>query len=137
MVAVMRHGDRTPKQKMKMIVKSPLFFSLFETYGGMKDGKLKLKRPSQLQEVLDIARTLIQQCADLGVDKLPTKERKIKLQQLKAVLEMGGHFSGINRKVQMKYQAHGKLKCSSSEESDTDKGVKDDRPGLLLILKWG
>ena len=46
---------------------------------------------------------------------------------------MYGHFSGINRKVQLKYQAKGKSKSSTSspeEESNKD-------PSLLLILKWG
>lgn len=96
-IGVMRHGDRTPKQKMKMEVTSKLFFDLFEKYGGMKDFHLKLKRPSQLQEVLDIARTLITECIELDVETLPTKETKTKLLQLKSVLEMYGHFSGINR----------------------------------------
>lgn len=87
-IAIIRHGDRTPKQKMKMEVTHPRqegcpnldrqvfvremgmgqlpevltvsphteafpyffrFFSLFEKHGGYKTGKLKLKRPEQLQ----------------------------------------------------------------------------------------
>uniref|UniRef100_A0A8B9K1F9 Inositol hexakisphosphate and diphosphoinositol-pentakisphosphate kinase n=1 Tax=Astyanax mexicanus TaxID=7994 RepID=A0A8B9K1F9_ASTMX len=48
-IAVIRHGDRTPKQKMKMEVRNALFFDLFEKYGGYKTGKLKLKKPKQLQ----------------------------------------------------------------------------------------
>uniref|UniRef100_A0A8C7TKD6 Inositol hexakisphosphate and diphosphoinositol-pentakisphosphate kinase n=1 Tax=Oncorhynchus mykiss TaxID=8022 RepID=A0A8C7TKD6_ONCMY len=44
-IAIIRHGDRTPKQKMKMEV----FFELFDKYGGYKTGKLKLKKPKQLQ----------------------------------------------------------------------------------------
>lgn len=75
-IAVIRHGDRTPKQKMKMEVRNPMcvffltstsfftatfllissksslsnrFFDLFEKYGGYKTGKLKLKKPKQLQ----------------------------------------------------------------------------------------
>lgn len=48
------------------------------------------------------------------------------------VLEMYGHFSGINRKVQMKYQPNGKPKGSSSDEES-----KNSDPSLVLILKWG
>lgn len=48
-IAIIRHGDRTPKQKMKMEVTHPRFFSLFEKHSGYKTGKLKLKRPEQLQ----------------------------------------------------------------------------------------
>ena len=136
MIAVIRHGDRTPKQKMKMEVKNKLFFKLFEKYDGYKKGNLKLKQPSQLQEVLDIARTLLRECDKLNLETLETKETKTKLLQLKSVLEMYGHFSGINRKVQFKFQPNGKPKGSSSEEGDVVDGP-EETPSLLLILKWG
>uniref|UniRef100_A0A8B9FN13 Inositol hexakisphosphate and diphosphoinositol-pentakisphosphate kinase n=1 Tax=Amazona collaria TaxID=241587 RepID=A0A8B9FN13_9PSIT len=126
-IAVIRHGDRTPKQKMKMEVKHPRFFELFEKYDGYKTGKLKLKRPEQLQEVLDIARQLV---VDLGTHSdCEIEERKSKLEQLKSVLEMYGHFSGINRKVQLTYLPHGHPKAASEDEEPS--------PSLLLVLKWG
>ncbi|CAG5957673.1 unnamed protein product [Menidia menidia] len=129
-IAIIRHGDRTPKQKMKMEVRHPLFFDLFEKYGGYKTGKLKLKKPKQLQEVLDIARLLL---VELGQHTdCEIEEKKSKLEQLKTVLEMYGHFSGINRKVQLTYLRNGQPKASSEEED-----FKKDAPSLLLVLKWG
>ncbi|XP_075326535.1 inositol hexakisphosphate and diphosphoinositol-pentakisphosphate kinase 1 isoform X8 [Odontesthes bonariensis] len=129
-IAIIRHGDRTPKQKMKMEVRHPLFFDLFEKYGGYKTGKLKLKKPKQLQEVLDIARLLL---LELGQhNDCEIEEKKSKLEQLKTVLEMYGHFSGINRKVQLTYLRNGQPKASSEEED-----FKKDAPSLLLVLKWG
>ncbi|XP_053273665.1 inositol hexakisphosphate and diphosphoinositol-pentakisphosphate kinase 2 isoform X6 [Pleuronectes platessa] len=129
-IAIIRHGDRTPKQKMKMEVRNPMFFDLFDKYGGYKTGKLKLKKPKQLQEVLDITRQLL---AELGQHTdCEIEEKKSKLEQLKTVLEMYGHFSGINRKVQLTYLPHGQPK-TSSEEEDTRK----EAPSLLLVLKWG
>uniref|UniRef100_A0A8C9T8K9 Inositol hexakisphosphate and diphosphoinositol-pentakisphosphate kinase n=1 Tax=Scleropages formosus TaxID=113540 RepID=A0A8C9T8K9_SCLFO len=129
-IAVIRHGDRTPKQKMKMEVRNSMFFDLFEKYGGYKTGKLKLKKPKQLQEVLDIARELL---AELGQhNDCEIEEKKSKLEQLKTVLEMYGHFSGINRKVQLTYLPHGQPKTSSEEEDSRKEG-----PSLLLVLKWG
>ncbi|XP_062846045.1 inositol hexakisphosphate and diphosphoinositol-pentakisphosphate kinase 2 isoform X2 [Trichomycterus rosablanca] len=129
-IAVIRHGDRTPKQKMKMEVRNPMFFELFEKYGGYKTGKLKLKKPKQLQEVLDITRQLL---ADLGEHSdHEIEEKSSKLEQLKTVLEMYGHFSGINRKVQLTYLPHGQPKTSSEEEDTRKEG-----PSLLLVLKWG
>ncbi|XP_042327436.1 inositol hexakisphosphate and diphosphoinositol-pentakisphosphate kinase 1 isoform X2 [Sceloporus undulatus] len=131
-IAVIRHGDRTPKQKMKMEVKHPRFFALFEKYEGYKTGKLKLKKPEQLQEVLDIARLLVlEQGAPGGFEVVD--QQKTKLEQLKTVLEMYGHFSGINRKVQLTYLPCGQLKASSEEED----AHKDPSPSLLLVLKWG
>ncbi|XP_041082627.1 inositol hexakisphosphate and diphosphoinositol-pentakisphosphate kinase 2-like isoform X5 [Polyodon spathula] len=129
-IAIIRHGDRTPKQKMKMEVRNPMFFDLFEKYEGYKTGKLKLKKPKQLQEVLDIARQLL---AELGQhNDCEIEEKKSKLEQLKTVLEMYGHFSGINRKVQLTYLPHGQPKTSSEEEDSRKEG-----PSLLLVLKWG
>ncbi|XP_064373824.1 inositol hexakisphosphate and diphosphoinositol-pentakisphosphate kinase 1 isoform X6 [Dromaius novaehollandiae] len=130
-IAVIRHGDRTPKQKMKMEVKHPRFFELFEKYDGYKTGKLKLKKPEQLQEVLDIARQLV---VELGTQSdCEIEERKSKLEQLKSVLEMYGHFSGINRKVQLTYLPHGHPKAASEDEE----ARRESSPSLLLVLKWG
>ncbi|KAJ7994794.1 hypothetical protein DPEC_G00253160 [Dallia pectoralis] len=149
-IAIIRHGDRTPKQKMKMEVRNPMFFDLFDKYGGYKTGKLKLKKPKQLQtvkrissleednthgkwitEILDIARQLLLELGD-GREDCEIEEKKSKLEQLKTVLEMYGHFSGINRKVQITYLPHG-LPKTFSEEEDTRK----EGPSLLLVLKWG
>ncbi|XP_050165690.1 inositol hexakisphosphate and diphosphoinositol-pentakisphosphate kinase 1 isoform X4 [Myiozetetes cayanensis] len=130
-IAVIRHGDRTPKQKMKMEVKHTRFFELFEKYDGYKTGKLKLKKPEQLQEVLDIARQLV---VELGSHSdCEIEERKSKLEQLKSVLEMYGHFSGINRKVQLTYLPHGHPKTASEDEE----ARRESSPSLLLVLKWG
>ncbi|XP_059549962.1 inositol hexakisphosphate and diphosphoinositol-pentakisphosphate kinase 2 isoform X8 [Myotis daubentonii] len=129
-IAVIRHGDRTPKQKMKMEVRHQKFFDLFEKCDGYKSGKLKLKKPKQLQEVLDITRQLL---IELGQNNdSDIEENKSKLEQLKTVLEMYGHFSGINRKVQLTYLPHGCPKTSSEEEDS-----RREEPSLLLVLKWG
>nr|XP_019580919.1 PREDICTED: inositol hexakisphosphate and diphosphoinositol-pentakisphosphate kinase 1 isoform X8 [Rhinolophus sinicus] len=130
-IAIIRHGDRTPKQKMKMEVTHPRFFSLFEKHSGYKTGKLKLKRPEQLQEVLDIARLLLAE-----LEKEPggeIEEKTGKLEQLKSVLEMYGHFSGINRKVQLTYYPHG-VKASNEGQDPQPEALG---PSLLLVLKWG
>uniref|UniRef100_A0A8D2NWG6 Inositol hexakisphosphate and diphosphoinositol-pentakisphosphate kinase n=1 Tax=Zosterops lateralis melanops TaxID=1220523 RepID=A0A8D2NWG6_ZOSLA len=129
-IAVIRHGDRTPKQKMKMEVKHQRFFDLFEKCDGYKSGKLKLKKPKQLQEVLDIARQLLVELGQNNDSEI--EESKAKLEQLKTVLEMYGHFSGINRKVQLTYLPHGCPKTSSEEEDN-----RRNEPSLLLVLKWG
>ncbi|RZF35061.1 hypothetical protein LSTR_LSTR009653 [Laodelphax striatellus] len=128
-VAVIRHGDRTPKQKMKVEVRHQMFFDIFTKYGGkcVAGGHVKLKRPQQLQEVLDTARSLLSDIEN-NCSESRIEEKQNKLEQLKSVLEMYGHFSGINRKVQMKYKL--KARDDSSDDRSND-------PSLLLILKWG
>ncbi|XP_059614979.1 inositol hexakisphosphate and diphosphoinositol-pentakisphosphate kinase isoform X12 [Phlebotomus argentipes] len=134
-VAVIRHGDRTPKQKMKVEVRHPKFFEIFEKYDGYKHGHVKLKRPKQLQEILDIARYLLTEIQTKSAES-EVEEKQGKLEQLKSVLEMYGHFSGINRKVQMKYQPKGRPRGSSSDDGMSLADAPKE-PSLVLILKWG
>uniref|UniRef100_A0A8C5D5J1 Inositol hexakisphosphate and diphosphoinositol-pentakisphosphate kinase n=1 Tax=Gouania willdenowi TaxID=441366 RepID=A0A8C5D5J1_GOUWI len=127
-IAIIRHGDRTPKQKMKMEVRHPLFFELFEKYGGYKTGKLKLKKPKQLQEVLDIARLLL---LELGQhNDCEIEEKKSKLEQLKTVLEIYNYILIYPCSITILVQLH----C---EGADTQRNSKKDGPSLLLVLKWG
>ena len=115
-VAVVRHGDRTPKQKMKMEVQHPMFFDLFKRMKGFVVGHIKLKKPKHLQEVLDIARFLIVEIEKNekgGNSSEVIEEKKNKLEQVRYILEMYGHFSGINRKVQLKYQVKKVSACFS------------------------
>jgi len=131
--AIIRHGDRTPKQKMKVEVRHPKFFEIFEKYDGYKKLSIKLKKPKQLQEVLDIARYLLNEIqVNKGFDK-ELEEKQGKLEQLKTVLEMYGHFSGINRKVQMKYQPFGK----QPKEPSGDDNPESQSASLMLIVKYG
>ncbi|XP_037077172.1 inositol hexakisphosphate and diphosphoinositol-pentakisphosphate kinase 2-like [Pollicipes pollicipes] len=125
-IAVIRHGDRTPKQKMKMEIRHQKFFDIFRKYDGDQQGHIKLKKPKQLQEILDVARELL----DSYDDDPEVVKKRAKLEQLRNVLEMYGHFSGINRKIQIKYQPKG-WKRSSEDESTSEE------PSLVLVLKWG
>ncbi|CAB3408872.1 unnamed protein product [Caenorhabditis bovis] len=149
-VAVIRHGDRTPKQKMKLIVTDQRFFELFEKYDGYKKNEIKMKKPNQLMEVLELARSLVaekQQNRNKLLEKLKEceneeetrsieheleacEEEAKKWEQMRTVLEMYGHFSGINRKVQLKYLKERETKISEDE-------IRHQGPALLLILKWG
>lgn len=151
-LAVIRHGDRTPKQKMKVVVTDERFFELFRKYDGFKKNEIKMKRPTQLMEVLELARQILHEelirrdellkvigdrtkkrtDASRAEREFERREEAIKKwDQMRAVLEMYGHFSGINRKVQLKYLKPREVKgCSDTEESHQS-------PALMLILKWG
>ena len=105
-----------------MEVSHPQFFNIFRKYKGFVNGKIKLKKPRQLQEVLDVSRMLLEELEN-GSQTEIIQEKRTKLEQLRTVLEMYGHFSGINRKIQMKLI--------------NDKDKPDTAKNLLLIVKWG
>ena len=62
------------------------FFDVFHKYNGRQNGCLKLKRPKQLQEVLDVARYLLAEPNEILCEKHQ------KLEQLKTVLEMSAFY---------------------------------------------
>ena len=122
-VSIFRHGDRTPKQKMKLIVNEPEFMCFFATSLDPKLPKaLTLKTPKLLQTLLDNTEKLL-----VG-EKLEEHEMDhiAKLSQLKNVLARGGHFEGINRKVELK----------PLKNEEITKGIYKIIEALL-ILKWG
>lgn len=112
-VCISRHGDRTPKQKLKFVTQDQDLCSLC----GHTGRTVKLKRARDLQTILDTANTRLQE-GGLGAYLLS----KFKL--IKAILE-GHSFEGINRKVQ--------IKPIQIEITPEGKRVKEAR----FILKWG
>lgn len=63
------------------------FFDIFAKYDGYKHGHIKLKRPKQLQEILDTARSLLAEIQHRAAGP-ELEEKQGKLEQLKSVLEM-------------------------------------------------
>mmetsp|Transcript_65034 Transcript_65034/g.188572 ORF Transcript_65034/g.188572 Transcript_65034/m.188572 type:complete len:1100 (-) Transcript_65034:45-3344(-) len=58
-LAVMRHGDRTPKNKMKLTTSRKEFLDLHKRWASGPRKEVKLKAPRQLQEVLDLTYALL------------------------------------------------------------------------------
>ncbi len=96
---------------------------------------MKLKSANQLQAILDVTRELIALAnSDVSSEEEDNQE---KLYQIKDVLERrsrdadhGDHFSGINRKVQMKPT---KIEERGGDGAEAKLYVTE----ALLILKWG
>ncbi|KAL5080188.1 hypothetical protein RYX36_008609 [Vicia faba] len=132
-IAVIRHGDRTPKQKVKLKVTEEKLLNLIMKYnGGRPRSETKLKTAVQLQDLLDATRMLVPRTRpDLESDnEAEDVEHAEKLRQVKAVLEEGGHFSGIYRKVQLKPLKWVKVTKSSGE-------VEERPVEALMVLKYG
>ena len=141
-VAVFRHADRSPKQKLKFIVKEPEILELFNIFYKdniitIKDNKeyandLKLKKPHELLTIFNIVDDLLK--------KINFEEQKInfdndnlyiKLYQIKLILEKNLNFEGLTRKVQIRPKKWQKIK-----EKDSDK-MKYKIEEALFIIKWG
>jgi hypothetical protein len=153
--AIVRHGDRTPKQKMKMAVSHPDFLAIHKRYAKHARKEGKLKSAAQLQMVLEVTRAMIATrlaaMASAGPaspgrhggpvpslsrpagqdDDHDTADDLDKLMQMKAVLEKGGHFNGINRKVQLKptkWRQRAKKGSHSIVSEGLSSGGSDDVP---------
>lgn len=107
MVSVIRHADRTPKQKFKYSFKSPLFISLLK---GHRE-EVIIRAVSDLQVVLETVK----------VAEEKNLEDLKKLKQLRGALEKKMNFPGT--KIQLKPA------LNSENPEVVDK--------VQLILKWG
>ncbi|KAL3629310.1 Inositol hexakisphosphate and diphosphoinositol-pentakisphosphate kinase vip2 [Castilleja foliolosa] len=133
-IAIIRHGDRTPKQKVKLKVTEEKLLNLMLKYnGGRPRAETKLKSAVQLQDLLDATRILVPRTrpGPESDSDAEDHEHSEKLRQVKAVLEEGGHFSGIYRKVQLKPSKWVKV-AKSNGEGEEEKPVE-----ALMILKYG
>ncbi|CAN7131680.1 unnamed protein product [Brassica rapa subsp. narinosa] len=85
-IAVIRHGDRTPKQKVNLNVTEEKLLNLMLKYNGEKPrAETKLKTAVQLQDLLDATRMLVpRRESDSDPEDLDHAE---KLRQVKAVIE--------------------------------------------------
>jgi hypothetical protein len=107
MVSVIRHADRTPKQKFKYSFKSPLFISLLK---GHKE-EVIIRAVSDLQIVLETVK--------IAEEKHLEDPKKLK--QLRVALEKKMNFPGT--KIQIKPA------LNSEDPEIVDK--------VQMILKWG
>ena len=139
-VVVARHGDRNPKQKLKVKVRHPLFIEIFERFGKGKCAKkeAKLKQIKSMQHLTEVVRAVLKDAAvsdDTAVQCISEEERD-RLVQVRAALERHA-FSGINRKAQLK-----PLKWASAEDAaasgDGDGAVVEGQiMEAMLVMKWG
>ena len=140
-LAVFRHGDRTPKQKMKLRLRDTAFMELYAKHraGTAKaPEQVKLKTAEQLSDVLEASRDMLRrldagETCGLNEQEDPA-EKAEKLRAVIAVLSRkssdtgGGAFAGINRKVQLKPM----LVASSSDD-----GSPGELAELLVVVKHG
>ncbi|RLN94184.1 hypothetical protein BBJ28_00017518 [Nothophytophthora sp. Chile5] len=163
-LAVIRHGDRTPKQKMKMNVCHPAFLQFYEDRvleaeqengsGSNKDSDakkkkkmdLKIKAVANLERLLQVSKELLHKYDTREaafMDFLAHRENKFGedatdrvkgYRTLRDVLQRW-QLVGINRKVQLKPKEF-VVMPAESDGGEAQPAVRRVSK-LLLIIKWG
>ncbi len=127
-IAVIRHADRTPKEKLKLNTSEPIILKYFRDHSekpnSVKD--LKIKKKSPMKDFLAAVREIISKYEE--IENLDKKGEKLKMQfmHMRDVLERW-KFSGLNRKLQLK------PKKIVTDETTGETTVQQ----IQLILKWG
>lgn len=116
-VSIFRHADRSPKMKIKIKTKDKRFLSLFE---GVKKDELKYKDAKNLTHFLSL---VVEKISEMDNSDPSMKD----FMQIKFVLESGGHFEGLTRKLQLKV----------AEREEGQEGKRGAVSRVQVILKWG
>ena len=84
---------------------------------------MKLKHPTQLQEILDLTRFLLREMDEGGNHADNIEEKRGKLMQMVVVLELYGHFSGVYRKCILRFPKSSNNAGGSAPASMTNSTV--------------
>eukprot|EP00934_Nitzschia_sp_Nitz4_P000211 Nitzschia sp. Nitz4//scaffold133_size116822//59458//63473//NITZ4_003808-RA/size116822-processed-gene-0.32-mRNA-1//1//CDS//3329535399//211//frame0 len=132
-IAVVRHGDRTPKQKLKVNMSEPLILNYFMKHCEDPTKDLKVKAKAPLTEFLVTVKTILakseterREAAAKNKTVKQNNKLLIQLRHMRDILERW-RISGLNRKLQIKPRAWDEASVS---------GVKQCKE-VQLILKWG
>ena len=132
-IAVIRHGDRTPKQKLKVNMTEPLILKYFHDHSDDPYKDLKVKAKAPMTEFLETVKTILanldKESKEVGEDgscKKVNKKLASQLRHMRDVLERW-KISGLNRKLQIKPR-----KWNENEQTGMVNCTE-----LQLILKWG
>lgn len=131
-ITVIRHGDRTPKQKLKVKLSEPAILQYFHQHADNVKKELKVKDKIPMTEFLDTVKDLLaekEKEPDYNEKRVKRDDITYKLLHMRDILERW-KIGGLNRKLQMK--------PTKWDEYITSDGVKILKCSeLQLILKWG
>ena len=127
-IAVVRHGDRTPKQKLKVNMSEPLILQYFHDHcesNCTKDIKIKAKAP--LIAFVNTVKTILDEYTKQEAEGVKVNKKLCnQLRHMRDILERW-KITGLNRKLQIKPK-----KFSEDPETGEQKCTE-----VQLILKWG
>ncbi len=142
-IVVARHGDRNPKQKLKVKIRHPLFIDIFRKFGNKSitsKKEVKLKTVKQMQHLVEVIRSILKDATVVPEGQVAhaeciSEDERDFLVQVRAALERHS-FSGINRKAQLK-----PLAWASKEDveaaPDSLPLIEGQVTSAMLVMKWG
>lgn len=124
-IAIVRHGDRTPKQKLKVSMTEPHILQFFHNHSKDCRKDLKVKAKAPLTEFLQTVKTTLSELKGSENEGL-----RYQLSHMRDILERW-KIVGLNRKLQIKPR-------SFEDYVDEENGETKQRCSeVQLILKWG
>ena len=123
-ITIVRHGDRTPKQKLKGVINGEHFLRYFEDHTNKVKKDLKVKAKKDMVSFLETVKTVIE---EKEADPQKNRDLLYKARHIRDILQRW-KFSGLNRKLQMKPRKW-------IEEETPDGDTKTKCSELQLIVK--
>jgi len=124
-IAIVRHGDRTPKQKLKVNMTEPHILQFFHNHSKDCRKDLKVKAKAPLTEFLQTVKTTL--CELKGSEN---EGLRYQLSHMRDILERW-KIVGLNRKLQIKPRSF--VDYVDEESGETKQRCSE----VQLILKWG
>lgn len=128
-IAVIRHGDRTPKQKLKVKMKEPSILKYFHDHSDDCTKELKVKAKGPMTEFLHTIKKTLSELDEQAKDGKKDKNLMGHLRHMRDILERW-RIAGMNRKLQLK-------PIKWEEYTDEDGSEKKRCTALQLVFKYG
>eukprot|EP00522_Entomoneis_paludosa_P001607 CAMPEP_0172471962 /NCGR_PEP_ID=MMETSP1065-20121228/68088_1 /TAXON_ID=265537 /ORGANISM="Amphiprora paludosa, Strain CCMP125" /LENGTH=1428 /DNA_ID=CAMNT_0013230077 /DNA_START=31 /DNA_END=4318 /DNA_ORIENTATION=- len=132
-LAIVRHGDRTPKQKLKVNMTEPHILQYYHDHCEDCTTELKVKAKAPLTEFLATVKTTLEELPNqrsaTTEEQQDNRNIRMQLMHMRDILERW-KIHGLNRKLQIK------PRCWEEEDPETGE-MKRRCTEVQLILKWG
>jgi inositol hexakisphosphate/diphosphoinositol-pentakisphosphate kinase len=134
-IAVIRHGDRTPKQKIKIKVTNSLFLDYYHSIVTNSRTNVKIKSKTELISFVDMCNLVLNDYYKNHNNNVYSSDSE-NIHKWEQILGVMTHheIGGIYRKVQIKPQKWENIEILNEDGKST---VNEKATELLLIIKWG
>lgn len=143
-VAFTRHGDRTPKQKLKFATTEPTLLAMISEFGTSPRDELKVKKIHLMEELLRRVEAILSRL-EAASEREDADDGMAEVDKFIAVRQVlkAYPFTGINRKVQLKptkWAPPAPIEAATfSTAAEAAEAARRAAPPIeaQFILKWG